>query len=281
MARAKANGIELEYQVIGDGEPMLLVMGVTMQMIAWPDGFLERLAARGFRLIRFDNRDVGLSSRVERPYGLDDMAEDAAGLLDALGIASAHVAGVSMGGFIGQLLAIRHPARVRSLASIMSSTGARDVGAPRPEVLPLLMTPVPPDREAYIESRLAIARRLSGTRLRPDQARVRAAIARAYDRGIDPVAAARQFQAVMAASDRTAALAALRVPAVVIHGTDDPLIDASGGQATARAIPGARLVLIPGMGHDLPEPAWEAIVDAIATNAARALLPGTGRCCDS
>jgi pimeloyl-ACP methyl ester carboxylesterase len=281
MARAKANGIELEYEVIGDGEPMLLVMGVTMQMIAWPDGFLERLAGRGFRLIRFDNRDVGLSSRVERPYGLDDMAEDAAGLLDALDLDSAHAVGISMGGFVAQLLAIRHPARVRSLASIMSSTGARDVGAARPEIVPLLMTPVPPDREAYIESRLAIVRRFSGSTLRPDEARVRATIARAYDRGIDPVGAARQFQAILGAADRTTALGALRIPTVVIHGTDDPLIDASGGQATARAVPGARLLLIPGMGHDLPDAAWDTIVDAIATNAARALLPGTGRCCDS
>jgi len=272
MSRAMTNGIELEYEVIGSpsAEPMLLIMGVTMQMIAWPDGFLERLAARGFRLIRFDNRDVGLSSRVERPYSLDDMAADTVGLLDALAIDSAHVVGVSMGGFIGQLLAIHHPRRVRSLASIMSSTGARDVGGMRPEMGPLLMTPPPAQRHAYIESRLEVARRLAGTRLRTDEARLGASIARAYDRCFDPRAAARQFQAILSAPDRTAALGALRVPVVVIHGTDDPLIDVSGGEATARAIPGARLVLIPGMGHDLPDEAWDRLISAIGANAARA-----------
>jgi pimeloyl-ACP methyl ester carboxylesterase len=269
VASIPANGIDIEYEVFGEtaGEPMLVIMGFTMQMIQWPDGFLGRLAGRGFRLIRFDNRDVGLSTKLDRPYTLDDMADDAAGLLEGLGIVAAHVVGASMGGYIAQLLTLRHPERVRSLASIMSSTGARDVGQPRPEIVPLLMTPPPSEREPYVVSRLAIARRLTGSSLRSDEDRVRASIERAYDRCFYPQGGARQFQAIITAPDRTAALGAVRVPTVVIHGTDDMLIDPSGGDATARAIPGARLVLIPGMGHDLPEPAWDALVAAIADNA--------------
>jgi pimeloyl-ACP methyl ester carboxylesterase len=272
MPRANANGIELEYEVIGDpaAPPMLMVMGFTMQMIQWPDGLLERLAARGFRLIRFDNRDCGLSTKLERGYTLDDMADDAAGLLAALGEDSVHVVGASMGGFIAQLLALRHPRRVRSLASIMSSTGARDVGRTAPDVTPLLMTPPPVERAAYIESRMVIARRLTGSLLRSDETRVRATVGRAFDRCFFPAGALRQLQAIMAAQDRTAALAAVRVPTVVIHGSDDPLIDFSGGEATARAIPGSTFVPIRGMGHDLPEGAWDAIVEAIARNASSA-----------
>lgn len=274
MARAAANGIELEYEIIGGGDgdaaPMLVIMGFTMQMIQWPDGFLERLAARGFRIVRFDNRDVGLSSKVERPYALDDMADDAAGLLDAVGIPAAHVVGVSMGGFIAQLLTLRHPERVSSLASIMSSTGARDVGGPHPDLVPMLMTPPPADRAAYIETRLAIARRLTGATLPSDEARTRASFTRAYDRCFYPQGIARQFHAIISASDRTAALGAVRARTLVIHGTDDPLVDPSGGDATARAIPGARLVRIPGMGHDLPEAAWDTIIAAIAENAGSA-----------
>jgi len=281
-------GISLAYERIGDAgaEPLVLVAGLGQQLHSWPDAFCAHLAGRGYEVIRFDNRDAGRSTHPRfRPpslpgmlagrfpaqqYDLTDMAADTAGLLDALAIDSAHVVGVSMGGFIGQLLAIHHPRRVRSLASIMSSTGARDVGGMRPEMGPLLMTPPPAQRHAYIESRLEVARRLAGTRLRTDEARLGASIARAYDRCFDPRAAARQFQAILSAPDRTAALGALRVPVVVIHGTDDPLIDVSGGEATARAIPGARLVLIPGMGHDLPDEAWDRLISAIGANAARA-----------
>lgn len=269
MPRATTNGIELEYEVLGSAsaEPMLLVMGLNMQLIHWPDGFVERLVERGFRIIRFDNRDAGLSSKLDRPYALDDMAADTAGLLDALGLASAHVVGASMGGYIAQLLAIGHPRRVRSLALIMTSTGARDVGQPRLDLLPLLMAPPPAEREPYIASRLAIARLLTGSTLRSDEARLRATAGRAYDRAFYLPGIGRQLQAILAATDRTAALGGLRVPTVVIHGTDDPLVDPSGGDATARAIPGARLLRIPGMGHDLPEPAWDTIAAAIADNA--------------
>jgi pimeloyl-ACP methyl ester carboxylesterase len=276
VTRARANGIELEYEVIGDDadEPMLLVMGFSVQMIQWPDGFLARLRGHGFRLIRFDNRDVGLSSKVAQPYALDDMADDTAGLLDALGIRAAHVVGASMGGFISQLLTIRHPDRVLSLASIMSSTGARDVGQPHPAIIPMLMTPPPAERGPYIETRLATARRLTGSTLRSDEARVRASISREYDRCFYPQGAVRQFQAIIAAPDRTAALGAVRARTVVIHGTDDELIDPSGGVATAKAIPGAHLLSIPGMGHDLPEGAWDPIARAIAANAAgRSVTP--------
>jgi pimeloyl-ACP methyl ester carboxylesterase len=271
MARARANGIEIEYEVAGDAAapPMLLVMGLAMQLIQWPDAFVARLAARGFRTIRFDNRDAGLSSKVERPYTLDDMAEDAAGLLDALAIDAAHVVGVSLGGMVAQLVAIRHPRRVLSLASIMATTGAQGVGAPRPELLPVLFTPPPAERAAYIESRAAVARQLAGS-LRSDEAWVRDTIARAFDRAFYPQGTGRQLQAILSAADRTPALAALRVPTVVIHGTEDPLVDPSGGDATARAIPGARLVRIEGMGHDLPESAWATILDAIEENARRA-----------
>ena len=272
MPRALTNGIELEYEVIGDpaAPPMLLVMGFGMQMIQWPDGFLERLVGRGFRIIRFDNRDCGLSTKLDRPYRLDDMAEDTAGLFESLGLDSAHVVGASMGGFIAQLLAIRHPRRVRSLALIMTTTGAGDVGQARPEMLPLLMTPPPIERGAYVESRLEVARHLTGRTLRSDEARVRATSGRAYDRAFYPPGAVRQFQAIQAAPDRSAALGGVRVPAVVIHGSDDPLIDRSGGEAAARAIPGARLLSISGMGHDLPEAAWDTIVAAIADNSSGA-----------
>jgi pimeloyl-ACP methyl ester carboxylesterase len=269
MARVHANGIEIEYETTGEGPPLLLIMGFTMQLIQWPDGFVERLAAKGFRVTRFDNRDVGLSSKVEARYTLDDMADDTAGLLDALGAAPAHVVGASMGGFIAQLLALRHHDKVRTLASIMSTTGAPGVGAARPDLIPVLMAPPPKEREAYIESRAGIARMLTGSRLRSDEARVRATIGRAYDRAFYPAGIARQFQAILAGPDRTAALAGIRVPTVVIHGSDAVLVDPSGGDATARAIPGARLVRVDGMGHDLPEAAWDTVIDAIVENARR------------
>jgi pimeloyl-ACP methyl ester carboxylesterase len=267
VTKASANGITIEYETFGDGQPMLLVMGFSVQMIQWSVPFCRMLADRGFRVIRFDNRDVGLSSKMDGPYSLDDMADDAAGLLSSLGIDSAHVVGASMGGFIAQLLTLRHPNKVRSLCSIMSSTGARDVGQPSPEMFAVLMTPAPPERETYITQRLAIARKVAGPGFPFDEQRILDTITRSYDRCFYPQGAMRQLRAVIAAQDRTEALARIRVPTLVIHGTSDVIVDHSGGAATAKAIPGAKFLSVEGMGHDLPEASWPMIVDAIADNA--------------
>ena len=269
MPRAKANGIELEYEIIGDASapPLLLIMGLGSQMIVWPDELCRLIAAEGFRVIRFDNRDVGLSTKTAALYTLDDMADDAAGLLDALDLPAAHVVGASMGGFIAQLLALRHPRRVRSLCIIMSSTGARDVGAAAPDILPMLMQPMPTERAAYIEYRLGIARRLSSTGYEFDEPRIRALSAACYDRDFFPLGGQRQLAAVMRSTDRTARLAELRVPTLILHGSDDPIVNVSGGEALARAIPGATLRIFPGMGHDLPAALWLTFAQAIAQNA--------------
>jgi pimeloyl-ACP methyl ester carboxylesterase len=273
MPRARANGIELEYESLGDAHapPLLMIIGLGSQMIVWPDELCRMLVARGFRVIRYDNRDVGLSTRPDAPYTLDDMADDAAGLLDALDLPAAHVVGASMGGYIAQLLALRHPRRVRSLCIIMSSTGARDVGSPEPDILPMLLQPVPSDRPGYIEYRVAISRRLASTGYEFDEPRIRKLAAAAYDRAFFPLGAQRQLAAVAAAPDRTARLTELRVPTLVLHGTADPIVGVSGGEALARAIPDATLRVFPGMGHDLPAALWPEFADAIAANTIRAL----------
>ena len=278
MPKARCNGIEIEYEVLGDeqAEPMLLVMGFAVQLIAWPDGFCRMLVERGYRVIRFDNRDVGLSSKVPASYSLDDLAADTAGLRDALELASAHVVGASMGGFIAQLLAIHHPSRVRSLCSIMSSTGDRSVGQPRPEIVPMLMVSPPAERSSYVDARLAIARRLASPGFPFDEQRSRDVIGLAFDRAYYPAGAQRQLAAVLAARDRTRALGELRLPTLVIHGAEDPLVHRSGGEATARAIPGAELLVIPGMGHDLPKPLLATLADAIVANARRRLDGAAG-----
>jgi pimeloyl-ACP methyl ester carboxylesterase len=289
MPRAKVStGIELEYEVFGEAEAptMVLVMGFAMQMIAWDERFCEALAARGYRVVRFDNRDVGKSTKLEHagvpnfmrvvtgdrsaaPYAVEDMADDLAALVVALGVPAAHVVGVSMGGFIVQEAAIRHPGRILSVASIMSSTGDRSVGAADPEVLAVLMAPPPPDREGTIEHALALWR-VVGSRMSFDEERIRRRAGLAWDRDHDSTGVARQAAAIFTQRDRTADLARVRVPAVVIHGAEDRLIDVSGGEATARAISGARLVIVPGMAHDLPEGVWGTILDAIVDNARRA-----------
>jgi pimeloyl-ACP methyl ester carboxylesterase len=284
--RAKANGIELEYDTFGrtSDPPMVLVMGLSMQMIAWDDRFCAELAGRGFRVVRFDNRDVGLSTHLTHApapnlgailggdrstvaYSLEDMARDTVGLLDALGIDSAHVVGLSMGGMIAQCLAIHHAARVRSLASIMSTTGAPSVGQARPAVLAELLKPSPPDRDAYVEYGLGVWRLLASPGFPFDEAATRDLVGRSFDRAYDSLGVARQIAAIASALDRTPALAAVRAPTVVVHGTDDPLISVTGGEATARAIPGAALHVVPGMGHDLPRGVWGRVIDAVATNA--------------
>jgi pimeloyl-ACP methyl ester carboxylesterase len=287
---ARVGEVELCYQTIGEvgDRPLLLVMGLAAQMYWWPDGFCERLADRGFRLVRFDNRDCGASTVVDAlgapsleaifagvdgaaPYLLSAMAADAAGLLDRLDLSAAHVVGASMGGMIAQALAIEHPDRVLSLASIMSTTGERSVGRPTAAAQEVLMTPPPlDDRAAYVDSVTAARGVIGSQGLERDEAWTREVAGRSFDRGVWPSGTLRQLAAIIASPDRTAGLAGVRAPTVVIHGSGDALIDGSGGRATAAAIPGAELVVIDGMGHDLPPAAWEPIVDAIAANADRA-----------
>jgi pimeloyl-ACP methyl ester carboxylesterase len=287
--RAATNGLELEYETFGNqGDPaVLLVIGFAQQLITWDVAFCSQLAARGFYVIRFDNRDVGLSTKMTslgRPnipailggdlstvtYGLEDMADDAAGLVAALGVGAAHVVGVSMGGMIAQALAIRHPERVKSLVSIMSTPGDPRVGQATPGAFAALTQRPPQERELYIEHGLRVWQVLRSPGFPYDDARTRAQIAAAYDRSFFPEGAARQFAAIATQKDRTPALRDLKVPVTVIHGADDPLIDKSGGEATARAVPGATLLVIPGMGHDLPMGVWPTIFDAIAETAKRA-----------
>jgi len=274
MPHAHVHGVDLYFESFGEegAPPFVLVMGLGAQLLGWDEGFCSLLASRGYRVTRFDNRDVGLSSRCagRSPYALEDMADDVAGLLDALGAPSAHVAGCSMGGMIAQLLAVRHPARVRSLASIMSSTGAPGVGWPRADAMWVLMQPAPAERPAFIEHMLRVMRFIGSPAHPLDEEAARRRIAQGFDRGHEPAGVARQARAVISQRDRTASLADVRAPTVVIHGEADVLVRPDGGEATARAIPGARYVSVPGMGHDLPPALWPMLVDALDSNARRA-----------
>jgi pimeloyl-ACP methyl ester carboxylesterase len=284
-----ANGIRIEYDTFGsrDAEPLLLIMGLGAQMIAWAEEFCEMLAGRGHYVVRFDNRDVGLSEKIESAgvpdvgrlmaarqqgkevsfaYTLHDMADDAAGLLDALDIEAAHVAGASLGGMIAQVMAYRHPARVRTLTSIMSTTGAPDLPPAKPEAQQALFTPAPAEREAFIEHAVKTARAIGSAPHLIDEARVREMAARRFDRSYYPVGVARQMAAAMVSGSRREALAGVTVPALVIHGAIDPLVPLEGGIDTAKAIPGAKLLVIEEMGHDLPKPLWPQIVDAISAH---------------
>jgi pimeloyl-ACP methyl ester carboxylesterase len=288
---AKANGIEIAYETIGDPSepPLLLVMGLGMQLIHWQTELCERLAERGFRVIRFDNRDAGHSTKirapvpnlvrmmaglkVDAPYLLDDMAEDAFGLLDHLDVRAVHLVGASMGGMIAQAMAIRRPERVRSLVSIMATTGERRAGRPKLRVWSLLMRRAPRDRDAYVEYFVRTFKVIGSKGYPPEEDRLRELAAATYERAHNPAGVGRQLAAILASGDRTERLRELRVPTTVIHGTRDPLVPFRGGRATAAAIPGARLLSIPGMGHDLPRQVWPQIVDAIAENAARAAAP--------
>jgi pimeloyl-ACP methyl ester carboxylesterase len=293
MPRAHGNGVELEYETVGDpaGRPLLLVQGLGAQLISVEDGLCQELAARGFLVIRYDNRDAGLSTWFDdaRPvnlaaiyggdhaslaYTLEDMADDAVAVLDAAGIGAAHVAGISLGGMIAQLLATRYPERVRSLASIMSTTGNRAVGQPTGEAASILVAPMPSDRERFIEQAVVNTRAISsGTAYPFDAEAVRLGAARGYDRAYHPRGTGRQFAAILAAGDRTEALGAIRVPTLVVHGTEDQIIGVSGGEATAAAIAGARLLRVGGLGHELPPGLWPALADALAGNADRAAPP--------
>jgi pimeloyl-ACP methyl ester carboxylesterase len=266
---------------------MLLVMGLGTQMLGWHEEFCEALAGRGFHVIRFDNRDNGRSTKLSHlpaptlrqlalrdrkaaSYSLDDMADDAIGLLDHLDIGRAHVVGASMGGMIAQTIAIRHPDRVLSLVSIMSNTGARLTGQPALGVLPIFLKRAPRTRAAYVDHIVALFETIGSPGFDRDEAEFRALQERAFDRGIDPSGTARQLAAIMTGGNRAARLRRVDVPALVIHGKADRLVNPSGGRATAKAIPGARLLLIDGMGHDLPRGVWPQLVDGIADTAARA-----------
>jgi pimeloyl-ACP methyl ester carboxylesterase len=289
--RAAANGIEIVYETIGDpsNRPLLLVMGLGMQLIHWDRELCELFAERGFHVIRFDNRDAGRSTQIDAPvpnlaramaglgidapYRLDDMAADAFGLLDHLGIEGAHVAGASMGGMIAQAMALRHPERVLSLTSIMSTTGERRVGRPKLRVWSVLVRRAPKGRDANVEYFLHVFRLIGSKGFPVDEERLRALAATSYDRGHRPAGTARQLAAIMASGDRTERLRELRVPTTVFHGRGDPLVPFKGGRATAEAIPGARLVAVPGMGHDLPREVWPRLVEAVAETAERAASP--------
>lgn len=290
--------ITLCYETFGQPEdpPLLLIMGLGTQMIAWPDAFCGALAARGLHVIRFDNRDCGRSSSVrarppslgemvlrrieDPPYTLSDLAADAAGLLDVLGIDSAHIVGASMGGMIAQTIAATQPVRVRSLVSIMSNTGSRFSGQPALGIYRYLLRQAPADRDAFVNYMLRLYDAIGSRELPRDRARLRATAERSHERGLNPAGTARQLGAIIASGDRTAALGRITAPTLVIHGSTDRMVAVSGGRATARAIPGARLMIVEGMGHDLPDGAWPQLIEAIGAHAERAerLTPGARPC---
>src|SRR3954454_1313357 len=286
---ATVGDVELCYETFGDaGNPaVLLIMGLGTQMIAWHEDFCAQLAERGFFVIRYDNRDVGRSTKFSSsppptprelltrkipraPYTLDEMADDGAGLLDALGIDAAHVVGASMGGMIAQVLAARHPGRVLSLVSIMSTTANRWKGQPALRVSRFLLRKPATDREVQISRVMKLFKVVGSPGFERDEAELREMLELSFERGSDPAGMARQLGAIVVSGDRTAAVRRITAPTLVIHGTKDKMVRVSGGRATARAIPGARLMLIAGMGHDLPRGAWPQILDGIAQNAASA-----------
>jgi pimeloyl-ACP methyl ester carboxylesterase len=284
---AQIGPVELCYETFGgdDARPLLLVMGLGTQMIFWEDEFCAMLVDAGYRVIRFDNRDNGRSTifgdappptlrqlvlrdRRASPYRLEDLAADAVGLLGHLGIERAPVVGASMGGMIAQLMAINHPERVSSLVSIMSTTGSRRVGNPKPAMLMRLLRPPARDRDGAIADTVATFQAIGSRTYPPDPARLRSLAERSYDRGYHPDGTARQLAAINSTSNRTRRLRALRIPATVIHGSEDPLVAPTGGRATARAIRGCSVLMLAGMGHDMPRPLWPQIVTAIAHTAA-------------
>jgi pimeloyl-ACP methyl ester carboxylesterase len=287
---ARANGIDLCYEIFGDAdaEPMLLIMGLGTQMIHWDDDFCRQLAARGFRVIRFDNRDIGKSSRlsggkrltalellklrflkipVAAPYTLRDMAEDVIGLMDVLHITSAHVVGASMGGMIAQEIAISFPQRVRSLTSIMSTTGNPKVPPPTREATAMLLAPPPSTKEEYFARYAQTWKILRVGSFPEDEALDRARAERTFERGLNPAGAGRQLRAILASGSRKERLRSVKAPTLVIHGTVDPLVRPEGGKDTAASIPGAKLMMIEGMGHALPIRMWPQVVDAIDQHA--------------
>ena len=294
---APSNGLEIFYEAHGDpsDEPLLLVMGLGAQLITWPIELVDALVDRGFFVVRHDNRDAGLSTTIgaaghldfmsqfleaaqgkpiEVPYRLTDMAADSVGLLDHLGIESAHVVGASMGGMIAQTIAIEHPSRVRTLTSIMSTTGDIDVGNPTPEAQAALLTPSTFDRDGAI-ARTVAAHKAIASPVHFDEVHAQKRAEEAFDRAFNPAGLARQLLGIMASGSRAEGLRRLDVPTLVIHGRVDPLVTLSGGERTAELIPGAELLILDDMGHDLPLPLIPQIVDAITGLAARAATAAT------
>ena len=292
MPQITANGISIEYEAYGDtaNPPLLLVMGLGAQLTLWPMEFVEALVARGYYVIRFDNRDIGLSQkfgthgipnfrrvalkrmfglRSKLPYRLTDMAKDAAGLLDALGIAKAHVVGASMGGMIVQLMAIEHPGKVLTMTSIMSTTGNRKVPPARPEAMQALLNRAPAGAtlEQVMPIGITVSRAIGSPGYPSDEASLKQRIERDYTRSFYPEGAARQISAIVDDGDRRKRLAKVTTPTLVIHGVDDPLVPVEGGRDTAAAIKGARMLEIDGMGHDLPPELVEQIANAIVAHA--------------
>jgi pimeloyl-ACP methyl ester carboxylesterase len=296
MPHVKANGIHIAYDTFGakSASPILLLSGLSCQMICWDEALCQQLAAQGFFVIRCDNRDIGLSQnldergvphlaelftaaltggRLKVPYTLEDMADDCFGLLDALGIESAHFCGFSMGGMIAQTASIRNPSRVISLTSIYSTTGDPMLATPTPEAQKVLITPPPRELGPFIEHFLLVHRTLSGPGFPFDEAWHRKIGENSFKRSSYTKGVARQFAAIIASGDRTRFLRTLEIPTLVIHGTDDPLIPVICGKETAKAIPDSKLMLIPGMGHDLPHNgAWPGIIDAVSKHAKQALM---------
>ncbi|MDO8980253.1 MAG: alpha/beta hydrolase [Afipia sp.] len=287
---AKANGIELCYEIFGasDAEPLVLIMGLGAQMIHWDDDFCRDLAGRGFRVIRFDNRDIGQSTKMsggkplrpmellklrifkiapEAPYKLWDMASDVVGLLDALGIRKAHIVGASMGGMIAQEIAMQYPDRVLSLTSIMSTTGNPRLPQPTREASAILLAPPPTTKEEYLTRFGQTWKVLRGASFPLDEAKDLERAERTYARGLNPAGVGRQLRAILASGNRKERLRSVKAPTLVIHGTIDPLVKMEAGKDTAASIPGAKLLLIEGMGHALPIPMWPTIIGAIAEHA--------------
>ncbi len=292
MPQIQANGIQLEYETYGDkaNPPLLLVMGLGAQLTLWPIELVEALVARGYYVIRYDNRDIGLSQkfghagvpnfrrvalkrlfgiRSKLPYRLSDMAADAAGLLDALGIAKAHVVGASMGGMIVQLLAIEHPEKILTMTSIMSTTGNRKLPPPQPEAMKALLNRAPEGAtlDQVMPIGMHVSRAIGSPGFPASEDRLRANITRDFSRSFYPQGAARQISAIVDDGDRRKRLAKVTTPTLVIHGVHDPLVPVEGGRDTAAAIPNAELIEIDGMGHDLPLELVEQIADAIAEHA--------------
>jgi pimeloyl-ACP methyl ester carboxylesterase len=278
-------GITLCYETFGErSDPTaLLIMGLGTQMVAWQEDFCLELAGRGFHVVRFDNRDIGRSTHVAgRPpsiaelltrssraarYTLADMADDTSALLSELGLSPAHIIGASMGGMIAQTLAARHPHDVRSLVSIMSNTGSRRSGQPSLRIYPIFLRRPPQGRDALIAHTEALFAAIGSPGLPRDAADIRAIATASYERGHDPAGSGRQLAAIIASGNRTAELETITAPTLVVHGTADPLVAPSGGRATKRAIPGAQLMMIEGMGHDMPRAIWPQLIDAIAAHA--------------
>ena len=287
MAKVDANGIQIEYETFGepDSPALLLIIGLGGQLTFWDEKLCQQLAQQGHYVIRFDNRDAGLSSKIEEagvpdimktieskmkgetinpPYTIEDMADDAVGLLDALGIDKAHICGMSMGGMIAQTIVINYPEKVLSLISIYSRTGDPEEPQAKPEVVELLIAPPPEERAGYIEHMLKLWHAIAGPGFPYDEEWLRNFVAQSYDRAYNPEGTARQFVAIMAQKNRRPALKSLSTPTLVIHGADDPLVLVKGGKNTAADIPGAKLMIIDGMGHDMPHGgAWPQIIDAI------------------